>query len=255
MKAVLTALALTICQGGAALAAEPPIEAVAAAPEPSPVVRDLARWAVASGDNQGLPFAIVDKTTATVFIYGTYGTLLGAEPVLLGAAVGDDSVPGIGDRPMHKIRLHERTTPAGRFVASFGPAKAEGGRTLWVDYGTAISLHPVVTTNRKERRVRRLNSPSPEDNRITYGCINVSEPFYESVVRPAFEGTKSVFYVLPDSKPLDEVLPGFAVHARVSADTETADASASDSRRKRSGVQRFFQRQAQRNAGAGGDGR
>jgi hypothetical protein len=225
----LTALALSLCLAGlparAAEAAAEPASDLAAAEPPSPVVRELARWAVTSGDNQGLPFAVVDKTTATIFVYGAYGTLLGAEPVLLGAAVGDDSVPGIGDRPMSKIRLNERTTPAGRFLAAFGPAKAEGGRTLWVDYGTAISLHPVVTTNRKERRVRRLQSPSAADNRITYGCINVSAEFYEAVVLPAFEATKSVFYVLPDTKRLDEVLPGFAVQARFASGTQSADAS------------------------------
>lgn len=227
LKAASATLALSLClTGTAALAADPAPDAAEEAAAPaSPIVEELARWAVASGDNQGLPFAIVDKITATVFVYGSYGTLLGSEPVLLGAAHGDDSVPGIGDRPMSKIRPHERTTPAGRFLAAFGPAKAEGGRTLWVDYGTAISLHPVVTTNRKERRVRRLQSPSAQDNRITYGCINVSSSFYENIVLPAMEGTKSVFYVLPDSRPLDEVLPGFAVQARVATGPETADAS------------------------------
>lgn len=232
-RVALTALALSLCLAGRGFAAEPASEPIGGSPAapadaPSPIVRTLADWAVASGDNQGLPFAIVDKMTATVFVYGPYGTLLGAEPVLLGSAVGDDSVPGIGDRPMSKIRPHERTTPAGRFLAGFGPAKAEGGRTLWVDYGTAISLHPVVTTNRKERRVRRLNSPAVEDNRITYGCINVSQAFYESVVLPTMDGTKSVFYVLPDTKPLDEVLPGFAVQAGFAAGTVTADASSTE---------------------------
>lgn len=217
----LAALALPFvlaAAGSPARAEDSPIGAESAAAEPPPpLVRELADWAVASGDNAGLPFAVIDKASASVFVFGSYGTLLGAEPALIGEAVGDDSVPGIGDRPLSKIRPHERTTPAGRFVGGFGPALGQEKETLWVDYGTAISLHPVVTTNRKERRVKRLNSPTPADNRITYGCINVSAAFYDSVIRNAFGMSKGVFYILPEEKPLDEVLPAFAVQARVAA--------------------------------------
>jgi hypothetical protein len=53
-----------------------------------------------------------------------------------------------------------------------------------------------------------LASPSPDDNRITHGCINVSPAFFESVVRPTFE-RGGVFYVLPDEASLSETFPGF----------------------------------------------
>ena len=40
--------------------------------------------------------------------------------VMLGLAHGDDSVPGIGQHKLSSITPEERTTPAGRFVASLG---------------------------------------------------------------------------------------------------------------------------------------
>jgi len=166
----------------------------------------LADWVVGSADNNGVPFVIVDKLAALVFVYDADGRLLGAEPALLGLAVGDDSVPGIGDRPLSAISPEERTTPAGRFVAGYGPASGQPP-VLWVDFATAISLHPVVTSNRRERRLERLESPDPDEKRITYGCINVSAEFYQTVVREVFKDTRGVFYILPDTKPLEEVFP------------------------------------------------
>lgn len=168
----------------------------------------VARWVLDSRDNRGLPFAVIDKATAQVFVFGPDGELRGFAPVLIGLAHGDDSVPGIGDRELAKITPEERTTPAGRFLASYGPAA--GGKTvLWVDYATAVSLHEVVTSDPKEQRIKRLTSPTPDDNRITYGCINVSKDFYKDVVRPTFRGTDGVFYILPETRTLAEVLPAF----------------------------------------------
>ena len=82
--------------------------------------RHVADWVVDSGDNRSMPFAIVDKTDAKVFVFDADGRLRGAAPALLGLARGDDSIPGIGDRNMSDMRPEERTTPAGRFVASLG---------------------------------------------------------------------------------------------------------------------------------------
>jgi hypothetical protein len=177
-------------------------------PAASPLVVELAAWVNASDDHHGLPFVIVDKLGASLFVYGPDGTLLGSAPALVGLARGDDATPGIGKRPMSAIRPEERTTPAGRFVAAYGRA-AGGRRVLWVDYVDAISLHPVVTSNPKEHRLARLKSAEPEDHRISYGCINVPATFYNQVVRPAFAKSTGLVYVLPDTKSVEEVFPGF----------------------------------------------
>jgi hypothetical protein len=168
--------------------------------------RQVADWAVASDDNRGLPFVVIDKVNAKVFVFDAGGRLRGASPALLGLARGDLSVPGIGDRKMSSIRPEERTTPAGRFVATLGHDTGHQD-ILWVDYADAISLHRVITTNPREHRLQRLAMASPLDRRISYGCINVPVRFYESVVIPAFTGTPGIVYILPETTPIYKVFP------------------------------------------------
>lgn len=175
---------------------------------PSRDARQMADWIVQSGNNDGMPFVIVDKVDAKVFVFHADGRLNGATPALLGLARGDDSVPGIGTRKLSSILPEERTTPAGRYVAARG-RNIDGGEIIWIDYEDAVSLHPVVTSNPKERRAQRLATASPLDNRISYGCINVPAKFYEGVISPAFQRTSGVVYVLPETRPLKTVFPSF----------------------------------------------
>ena len=182
----------------------------------------VADWVTASGDNQRRPFVIIDKVGASAFVFRADGRLRGAAPVLVGFARGDDSAVGVGNRKLSAIGPGERTTPAGRFVARFGRAGGEHSRVLWVAYGEAISMHPVVTTNPKEHRLQRIRSSAPEDHRISFGCINVPAQFYRDVVLKAFAGGSAVVYILPDTKPLEEVFPRFTPVARpIAAANET----------------------------------
>lgn len=176
--------------------------------EVSPQARDTANWVVDSGDNQGMPFIIIDKMQARVLMFDARGQLSGAAPALLGLAVGDDSVPGIGQRKLSSIRPHERTTPAGRFVASLAP-NLKGEEILWVDYHNAIAMHPVVTSNPKERRTERLASSRVQDKRISYGCINIPADFYRRHISPAFRDSSGVVYVLPETRPNASVFTSY----------------------------------------------
>ncbi|NEX91943.1 hypothetical protein G3573_04120 [Caulobacter sp. 17J65-9] len=184
-----------------------------ATPVASPAVSGLVSGVVASHDNGGLPFVVIDKRKAAAFVFNADGSPNGAVPVLLGYAAGDDSVPGIGKRPIEKIKPGERTTPAGRFLTSFRP---NGGKkkSLWMDYDAAVALHPLRELSRsgpREGRWQRLKSPSPADNRITYGCINVPDAFFDEVVTPAFKQRGGIVYVLPEARTLAEVFPSLGV--------------------------------------------
>jgi hypothetical protein len=168
----------------------------------------VANWALHSADNRGMPFVIVDKRASRVFVFDAQGRLLGAAAALMGLAQGDHSVPGIGDRKMSTIRPDERTTPAGRFVASM-ERSLHGDEILWVDYDAAIALHRVIATVPKERRLQRLASQAPADRRITYGCINVPVKFFEQVVIPAFRAGQGIVYVLPETRSPREVFGSY----------------------------------------------
>ena len=202
---------------GAETLARADVEAFVTEPASEAAIQ-VTNWVIASGDNDGLPFIVIDKVTAALLVFGPDGVLLGETPALLGVSNGDESSPDIGERALSAITREERTTPAGRFAAQYGFASGDR-RVFWVDYATSVALHPVVTANRSERRLQRLRSPTPEDNRITYGCINVPAPFYADVIQPLFEESGGIVYILPDTRPLEDVFPGLqgrsSAHAEV----------------------------------------
>lgn len=177
---------------------------------PSPATRHVADWIADSGDNAGADFVIVDKAQARIHVFDAQARLRGSTPVLLGAARGDDSVPEIGSRPIADVRPEERTTPAGRFVAERG-RNALGEDVVWVDYAAAVSMHRVRTAVPAERRLERLATPTVDDNRISYGCINVPVDFYESTVRPAFAQRRGIVYVLPEHGSAQRVFGSYDV--------------------------------------------
>lgn len=163
-------------------------------------------WVGSSRDNRGLPYVIIDKNAAHAFLFDGKGKFLSGAPVLIGIAPGDDATPGVGKKSLAEIGPAEKTTPAGRFLAKFGLA-AGNSRVLWVDYATSVALHPIPTGNPREKRAARMVSPGIEDNRITFGCINVPLVFYNRGVRPLFQRKGGYVYVLPDTKSLEEVFP------------------------------------------------
>jgi len=225
------ALALALTSVGAASAADNTTQPVAAVDElpqgqdVSDTVIELAGWVVASKDSQGYPFAVMDKAAAQILVFGGDGKLRGAAPALFGSATGDHSAPGVAGLALREIPGRDRTTPAGRFVGGYGPS-IDAGRVLWVDYDSAVSIHPTPPGTPAEKRAERLASPTPDDNRVTHGCINVSSEFYERVVRSTFE-RGGVFYVLPDNASMAETFPEFA-QSRATAQHE-------DGKRERSG--------------------
>ena len=163
---------------------------------PSPDVRAVADWVLRTGDAGGRSWVIVDKRQARLFVLDASGRFVASTPVLLGSARGDHTVPGIGDRPLSQIRPEERTTPAGRFMAEPG-INTQGEDIVWIDYDAAVSMHRVRARIKAERRLQRLASPTPQDNRISYGCINLPTHFYEAVLAPRVR-SGAVVYILPE---------------------------------------------------------
>lgn len=217
-------LALT----GLALAASTPAPAAeTAASAKAPVAMEgvvvrsdaanrVADWVAASQDNRALPYIIIDKQGAAAYLFDAKGKPLAHAPVLIGIAPGDDATPGIGAKSLSEIGPAEKTTPAGRFLAKFGVAAGKQ-RVLWVDYATSVALHTIPPGNPKDKRKDRMLSPAIDDNRITYGCINVPKLFYSQSVSPLFRRKGGYVYILPDSKPLEAVFPRLRVQPFLNA--------------------------------------
>lgn len=170
--------------------------------------RQLADWVADSGDNQGLPFVIIDKNDAKVFVFHAHGGLRGAAPVLLGLTVGDHTAPGLGNKPLSAVTIDERTTPTGRYLAALDK-NVKGGELLWIDYDSSLSLHPVVKGKPEERRAERLNSPTPMDNRVSYGCVNAPVDFFKKIVSPSFKKSDGIVYILPETRPAQQVFAAY----------------------------------------------
>ncbi len=173
----------------------------------------IAHWVVDAGDNKKLPFVIVDKFDARVYVFTPDGRLQGASPILLGSRAGDDTVPGVGQKTIAEVQADERTTPAGRFLAEPG-RNAHGEDVVWVDYDAAVSMHRVRVVDPAERRLERLATPTPADNRISYGCINVPVDFFENVLKPFFHKSYGMVYVLPEDRDLQAVFPAYDAQKR-----------------------------------------
>ena len=183
------------------------------AEKPSIDARHVADWIADSRDNAEGEFFIVDKKHARIYVFDRDARLKGASAVLLGSAVGDDSVPGIGLKPITSVKPAERTTPAGRFVAERG-RNTTGEDVVWIDYDAAVSMHRVRTTNAKERRLERLATATAADNRISFGCINVPVSFYNTYVRPVFAKHRAIVYVLPEVRTVNQVFGSYDVAAK-----------------------------------------
>jgi hypothetical protein len=185
--------------------------AVAPAIVPSDAAARVIQWVSASKDNHSLPWAVVDKNNAALFLFDPQGKPLAGVPVLVGIAAGDEATPGVGSKSLADLGPAEKTTPAGRFLAKFG-LPVSGEHILWVDYATSVALHPIPKdVGPHEQRRERMLSPTPDDNRITFGCINVPKAFYSNLLGPRFRKRGGYVYVLPDTKPLEQVFPGLRV--------------------------------------------
>jgi hypothetical protein len=195
----------------------PPIE-LPSAPPPAPSAgvndplrsasedtRYTLRWVLESGDNRQLPFAIVDKKAAQIWVLQSDGQLRGASPVLLGWTPGDAGTPGMNRRPVGSLSLQERTTPAGRFAAQPG-RNLQGEAIVWFDYAAKLAIHRLRPAPAPERRPERLASATPDDNRISLGCVVVPTDFYDAVIGPVLGKGYSVVYVLPESQSVQQML-------------------------------------------------
>ncbi len=201
----------------------------------SPAVREWARESFAAGDTGGRSFAIVDKRDARLYVFAPDGRLAGSAPALLGLATGDRATLGPAWRAGDRLAPAERVTPAGRFVSEPGH-NARGEAIVWIDYGAALAIHRLRPAPPAERRAERLASATPDDNRISLGCVVVAGAFFDAVVAPWLGRGHGIVYVLPETggatalqallrAPAAPVTPALAAQAPAAAMAVTGSAT------------------------------
>jgi hypothetical protein len=175
-------------------------------------VQHIAHWAAHTRDHKQSAFVVIDKKNARLYVFDPQAALVKSTPILLGKAIGDHTVPGIGSKPLDQVKEDEKTTPAGRFVAEPG-RNLKGEDIIWVDYDAAVSMHRLRFVDAKERRAARLASATSADNRISFGCINVPVAFYDGVLDPHVKKSGAIVYVLPETRSPQELFRSFDVQA------------------------------------------
>ena len=67
----------------------------------------MADWAVAVADHGGRSFFVIDKPNARLHVFDATGRRIASTPVLLCAAIGDDTVAGISLKLLGDVRHDE----------------------------------------------------------------------------------------------------------------------------------------------------
>jgi hypothetical protein len=164
-----------------------------------PDVVHVANWVSYTHNAKKKAFVLIDKKMARMYVFDPKGKLKSHAPVLLGKAVGDHTVPGIGNKPLSQIKEDEKTTPAGRFLVQPG-RNTHGDDILWIDYNSAVSMHRLRKVAEEEKRFERMATEEHEDNRISNGCVNVPHAFYNTVLKPTVMKYGAYVYVLPETR-------------------------------------------------------
>lgn len=146
-----------------------------------------------NNDTNGKPYVVADKRGGVVYLYDGEGNLINESPALFGREVSDATTTN--------------STPAGKFKLSYIPTdqvgyggSVQGFATQGTDKDTGatrvLALHRVWTQNPAQNRPARLTSKTASDNRISNGCINVPNDFYNANLDGKFDG---FIYVIPET--------------------------------------------------------
>lgn len=140
------------------------------------------------------PYIVADKTNGTMTVIYPSGEQV-VSPALYGSREIDELDISIfnTDQPAPKI------TPAGTFKIKkiYSQHLRTSALTFIEGTKTVLAIHPVWMGIPSQNRLHRLYSETPDDNRITNGCINVLSDFFYGVLNTLPDGTK--LYILPEA--------------------------------------------------------
>jgi hypothetical protein len=170
----------------------------------SDAVIGILSWIRNNNDNKSKPFALIDKKNAKIFVFNAEGQPVASGPILLGITKRDHLDPNTMYASNDELAVDNRVTPAGRFQVKNG-RDLHRKELLWFDYSNALALHTVIKVPGQQRAMR-LRSETPKDNRITWGCINVSVPLYSTVISPLFKPGGGIIYVIPEETGIGDFI-------------------------------------------------
>lgn len=154
-------------------------------PTPTPII-----------DQSKLPKIIADKRNGKISVIFPDTNKTIETPALFGKKKSD-----ILNMEVYKDRSipNDFVTPAGIFFIKkmFSHRLNEPMLVFIEGQDRVASIHPLWMGNPKQDRAGRLRSPSPDDNRVTGGCINVDPDFFYKVLNNLPDGISLT--ILPEN--------------------------------------------------------
>jgi hypothetical protein len=140
-------------------------------------VSDQTQFAIDYYSSRGVRLGFVlDKANAKMVIFEN-GQAIAQSPTLYGRGEGGDERP------------EAKATPEGTFNLELlihpDYDRWYGGSLIVFEYRNptlALAIHITYQGNPAERRDQRLATPTPDDNNISNGCINVPIDFYNQLI-------------------------------------------------------------------------
>ena len=143
-------------------------------------------------------FMVADKPNGMLHIFKEDGSHALSDPTLYGKDKGDVLAA------VSSLEGGAKITPAGKFTMKESPSDYAGKTSLILvesqDYSGYIAVHAADTSTPSERRLERLETPTTEDNRISYGCINTKHETFLKEIKPNITKLDGgLIFVLPDA--------------------------------------------------------
>ena len=152
-------------------------------------------------------FVLIDKPTATGYIYDSTGRLINNFPVLLGRDKGDGV--NVVDGSKDKLSSSDRAiTSSGKFkLTKEGIQKADiveyKDKIFLLKDGNGVAIH-ITYQGELEKRTKALNTKTISDNRQSWGCVNISESNFDKYVTPYIKEGSSII-ITRDFQPKESI--------------------------------------------------
>jgi uncharacterized protein len=163
----------------------------------SPNAQRVADWIAENAEANEIS-QILDPATGMMYVMKG-GKIVADSPALFGkAGVGAIDAQILG-KPAAKMTETDKVTPAGRFALKLEQDETYGTTLTFLptNDGGGYAIHRVYLGDPTERRTERLNSQDASDNSVSYGCVNVSNEFYDQTLRQFDYSGKAFAYLLP----------------------------------------------------------
>lgn len=172
---------------------------------------------------EGQHYGIVDKRTCQLKIYNKEGKVVRSFPIGIGKLKGDNLSSFYMDRAYHtedaakaeqgryttpgEFTLDDHATASMAYTGRDGKARMmhlrgdnrgerAGSPAIHMIYDPKTSLEGSHQSADYQRRLAAINSPGTDDNRMSYGCVNLREEDYDAMHALLGEGDK--IYILPE---------------------------------------------------------